>query len=83
VKKKVRGTIPRKNSLSVAMLPEGEIRFKLLETTGCKSWPTGKTNKWWDGKDNFPAIRVPASAVDDPRRFVVTDRKDGVWPSLQ
>src|ERR1700745_4510156 len=58
VKKEGAGTIPAKKLLElVRLLPEGEIRFKLLENHWVQILADRKTYKFVGmAKDNFPAI---------------------------
>src|SRR5450432_4643780 len=58
VKKEGSGTIPAKKLLElVRLLPEGEIRFKLLENHWVQILADRKTYKMVGmAKDNFPAI---------------------------
>src|SRR5467141_459312 len=60
VKKEGAGTIPAKKLLElVRLLPEGEIRFKLLENHWVEILADRKTYKMVGmAKDNFPAIPV-------------------------
>ena len=73
VKKEGAGTIPAKKLLElVRLLPEGEIRFKLLENNWVQILADRKTYKMVGmSKDNFPAIpafphpiaRIPAKIL--------------------
>jgi DNA polymerase III subunit beta len=65
VKKEGAGTIPAKKLLElVRLLPEGEIRFKLLENHWVQITADRKTYKMVGmAKDNFPAIPVFPHAV--------------------
>jgi len=64
----------------VRLLPEGEIRFKLLENHWVQILADRKTYKMVGmAKDNFPQFGVPASAGNDScETFIVADREDGV-----
>src|ERR1700694_5883012 len=65
VKKEGAGTIPAKKLLElVRLLPEGEIRFKLLENHWVQILADRKTYKMVGmAKDNFPAIPVMPHAL--------------------
>ena len=82
VKKEGAGTIPAKKLLElVRLLPEGEIRFKLLENHWVQILADRKTYKMVGmAKDNFPAIPAfPASSGEDSgENFVFADRQDGI-----
>src|ERR1700752_2504190 len=73
VKKEGAGTIPAKKLLElVRLLPEGEIRFKLLENPWVQIFADRKTYKMVGmAKDNFPAISVfPHSLVKIPANIL-------------
>ena len=82
MKKEGSGTIPAKKLLElVRLLPEGEIRFKLLENHWVQILADRKTYKMVGmAKDNFPGDSgVSASAGDDSRENpVITDCEDGI-----
>src|ERR1041385_5192177 len=65
VKKEGAGTIPAKKLLElVRLLPEGEIRFKLLENHWVEITSDRRTYKMVGmAKENFPRIPVFASAL--------------------
>ena len=72
VKKEGAGTIPAKKLLElVRLLPDGEIRFKLLENHWVQILADRKTYKMVGmSKDNFPAIPVfPHPLAKFPRIF--------------
>jgi len=73
VKKEGSGTIPAKKLLElVRLLPEGEIRFKLLENHWVQILADRKTYKMVGmAKDNFPAIPVfPHPLVTIPAKIL-------------
>jgi DNA polymerase III subunit beta len=73
VKKEGSGTIPAKKLLElVRLLPEGEIRFKLLENHWIQILADRKTYKMVGmAKDNFPAIPVfPHPLVTIPAKIL-------------
>src|SRR5579862_2900068 len=73
VKKEGAGTIPAKKLLElVRLLPEGEIRFKLLENHWVQILADRKTYKMVGmAKDNFPAIPVfPHPLVKIPAKIL-------------
>src|SRR5580765_5013582 len=73
IKKEGSGTIPAKKLLElVRLLPEGEIRFKLLENHWVQILADRKTYKMVGmAKDNFPAIpEFPHPLVKIPARIL-------------
>ncbi len=82
VKKEGAGTIPAKKLLElVRLLPEGEIRFKLLENHWVQILADRKTYKMVGmAKDNFPAIPTfPHPIAKIPaENFIVPDRPDSL-----
>ena len=82
VKKEGAGTIPAKKLLDlVRLLPEGEIRFKLLENHWVQITSDRRTYKMVGmAKDNFPGVPAfPARAGENTREHsLCPDRQDGL-----
>ena len=75
VKKEGAGTIPAKKLLElIRLLPEGEIKFKLLENHWVQIVSDRKTYKMVGmSKDNFPALPAfPHALVKLPARSLAT-----------
>src|ERR1700680_3739196 len=75
VKKEGAGTIPAKKLLElVRLLPEGEIRFKLLENHWMQVTSDQRTYKMVGmSKDNFPAVPVfPHTLVKIPAKILAS-----------